>query len=187
MPAPGPWMFCRILPDGEPFCEELTTPVEPVDPDWPDPVIMDLALLQDFVSQLTDQRLKMEVTIALDENVARVGALLPAGYEFRRAATHDFPDDPGVGVDGEPLSVPDVVGLDANEGYKFLRELGYDVAEQKEIVSAGVDLIVSQDPPGDFPAPPPLTVTITIGWPPPHQSSQPPHDPQKIPPPGFDS
>ncbi len=189
MPAPGSWMLCRRLTDDSIAidCQHFTAPPMKVDPDWMHPVIHDLGLLQDFLSQLTDQRLKMELTIGMDEQVARIGAQLPAGYEFRRAADHDDPGDPGVSLDGEPVSVPDVVGLYATEGYKVLRELGYDVAEAKEIGSAGVDLIVSQDPPGDSPIPPPLTVTITVTWPPPHRSSQPPPDPTTIPPPGFGS
>jgi len=187
MPAPGPWMLCHALPDGEISCDDLTVPVIPVGPEWQDPPTGELGLLQDFLSQITDQRLKMELSIVLDESVARVGTLLPAGYEFRRAATHDFPDDPVIGADGTPVSVPDVVGLFVTDGYKLLRELGYDVAQEKDRTSPQTDIIVGQDPPADSFVAPPWTVTITVGWGRPPQDPPPPPDPQTIPPPGFDS
>jgi len=44
---------------------------------------------------------------------ARLGSQLPAGYEFRRAATHDFPDDqfpPGDVITSPPGTVTISIG-----------------------------------------------------------------------------
>jgi len=173
MPAPGPWMYCYTPPGGKQTCFDLGVPVKPADPDSPDPVIFkQLGLLQEFLSQVTDETLTTQLAMVLDQAVARIGSQLPAGYEFRRAATHSGISLSDLGDLGggpfEPGPLPDVVGMPEALGCGFLREAGYVIAENWQSVPPASDgLIISQFPPGGVIAAPPGTVTITVGHAPP--------------------
>jgi PASTA domain-containing protein len=105
--------------------------------------------------------------------VERVGASLPAGYEFRREARHDL-DNEGI---ADPL--PDVTGLFYVEGWNILHNLGYVVNQENQPTTDDLQgLILSQEPAGGTPDIPPGPVTIWVGSPFPHQ---PPHIPPDTP------
>lgn len=175
-------MYCYTSPGGQRKCVEFGVPLEPVDPNSPDPVILNqLGRLQEMLAQVSDKRLMMQLSMVLDETVARIGSQLPAGYEFRRAATHDFPEDGFF----DPGPLPNVVGLHEADGVEILRAAGYDVTEEKEPVSSDTeDIILSQLPPGDVITSPPGTVIIRIGRPPWITSTPTFHPPEKFPVPG---
>jgi hypothetical protein len=164
MPAPGPWTICYTLPDGQQSCFDIPVVVDwPPEIDEPDPVILDqLGRLQALAGQATDGTLKMQLTQALDEAVGRLGAKLPARFEFRRApsvATHDDLGDPD-----RFTVLPDVTGLFDIDGWNTLHNAGYTVKQIPWRVVADLDgVIVSQDPPGGTPDAPPGLVTIWVG------------------------
>jgi hypothetical protein len=173
MPAPSPWVICWPRPDGQQDCQDIPVLLWPPDIDEPDPVIQEIldqiGRLQALAGEVTEPELRMQLTEALDGAVDRVGAGLPAGFEFRRAARHDLPNE---GF-GDPL--PDVRGLFYIEGWNTLHDLGYDVI-QKTFVTGAEDLdgiIGDQEPAGGTPDVPPGPVTIWVA----KVFPQPPHLP----------
>ena len=121
MPAPGNWTICLPRPDGQLDCQDIPVQLGPTDIDIPDPVIRDIleqmGRLQALTSEVTDATLKMQLTQALDEAVARVGPQLPAGYEFRRAARHDVENE------DVAIPVPNVAGALVAAGWSVLNSL----------------------------------------------------------------
>jgi hypothetical protein len=106
----------------------------------------------------------MQLTLAMDEAVSRVGPLLPAGYEFRRAARHDAENE-GLAIPvPNVVAVPNVVGVPSFAGWAILNDLGFLVNQQ----FVGTDdetkdgFIFSQSPGAGTPAVPPEPVTIWV-------------------------
>ena len=143
--------------------------------DHPDPVILDqIGRLQALASEVTETKLKMQLTLALDAAVERVSPQLPAGFEFLRKATYDLPD--GDLPDG---IVPDVIGKDASTRWSTLSGDGYVVKGKVLPTSADYDgIIIEQDPAGGTRYARSETVTIWTGYVPMDIS-----DPTKFPPP----
>ena len=109
-------------------------------------------------SEVTDATLKMQLTQALDEAVARVGPQLPAGYEFRRAARHDVENE------DVAIPVPNVAGALVAAGWSVLNSLGFLVSLQFVATEVAADdgLIFSQSPEGGTPTVPPGPVTLWV-------------------------
>jgi hypothetical protein len=162
MPAPGNWTICLPRPDGQLDCQDIPVQLWPTDIDIPDPVIKkildQMGRLQALTSEVTEPTLKMQLTQAMDAAVSRVGPLLPAGYEFRRAARHDAENE------GLAIPVPNVVGVPSFAGWAILNDLGFLVNQQ----FVGTDdekkdgFIFSQSPGAGTPAVPPGPVTIWV-------------------------
>ena len=164
MPAPGPWTICYTPPGGEQSCFEIPEVAKwPDDIDHPDPVILDqIGRLQTLASEVTETKLKMQLTMALDQAVDRVSTQLPAGFEFHRAAV-------GVGVlPAEwvtPRPLDDVTGWPEGLGWGDLWSAGYSVVIRWTSTGdpAQDEVIVAQDPPAGTVAEPLGTVvTLTV-------------------------
>jgi hypothetical protein len=181
MPSTGPWEICYTPPGLEQVCTEFGVPLWPTDIDSPDPAILDqLQRLQEAVAQMTDQTLQIQLAQVLDTAVRRFGDRLPAGFEFRRAATHDLEDG-----SLDPFTVPDVTYLGAVAGVTALMWAGYAVKQENREVgpdSEDVFVILEQSPAGGTPYDPPMLVTVWVGWVPPIFNPGPPQTPVKIPP-----
>jgi hypothetical protein len=163
MPAPGPWTLCYTPPGGVRSCSYIPLVAEwPDVTDHPDPVILDqIGRLQALASEVTETKLKMQLTLALDAAVERVSPQLPAGFEFLREATYDLPD--GDLPDG---TVPDVVGKDAGTGWSILSGDGY-VVNPKLLPTRDPDvdgIILYQKPNAGTQYAPSETVTIWTGY-----------------------
>jgi hypothetical protein len=166
MPVPGPWTICYTPPGGEQSCFEIPEVAKwPDDIDQPDPVILDqIGRLQKLASEVTETKLKMQLTMALDQAVERVSTQLPAGFEFHRAAVH-------IGAGGLPAEwvtprpLDDVTGWPEGLGWGDLWSAGYSVVIMYTSTGdpAQNEVIVAQDPPAGTVAEPLGTVvTLTV-------------------------
>jgi hypothetical protein len=164
MPAPGPWNICYTPPGGEQSCFGIPEFVKwPDDIDHPDPVILDqIGRLQALAGEVTETKLKMQLTMALDQAVDRASAQLPVGFEFSRAA---------VGVGGLPAEwvtprpLDNVAGEPKELGWGDLYITGYTVEIVYTVTEdpAQNEIIVAQDPPAGTVAEPLGTVvTLTV-------------------------
>jgi hypothetical protein len=164
MPAPGPWTICYTPPGGEQSCFEIPEVAKwPDDIDQPDPVILDqIGRLQKLASEVTEPKLKMQLTLTLDQAVDRVSAQLPAGFEFHRASV-GFGGLPTEWVTPRPLD--DVTGWPQALGWADLQNTGYTVRISTTSTGdpAQNEIIMAQDPPAGTVAEPLGTVvTLTV-------------------------